>query len=332
MAESATQRSAASVAPEPLIDYLNLHPSRQDIVQEVLAGMKASQKTLSPKYFYDETGSRLFEEITRQPEYYPTRTERQILQDNALDIAKHIGDNTTIIEPGCGSCEKIRLILDATRPSRYIAMDISDQFLLDSANLLAKSYPWLNISAVCADFSQLSELSPHLEAGKRVAFYPGSTLGNFNPPAAQKFLQSINGLVGKGGGLLIGVDRHKDGPTLHAAYNDESGVTAAFNLNALSHLNKVLPANFNEASFEHLAYYNTEEQRIEMHLTSRKDQQVSCADHRIDFKKGETIHSESSYKYTKERFQDLAERSGFSIQACWTDEQELFSVYYCTVS
>lgn len=316
------------------IEYINMHPPRQDVVSEVLAGLRTEQKTLSPKYFYDKRGSQLFEAITEQPEYYPTRTERKILAAHAREIAAslrtHAGKDITLIEPGCGSCEKVKLLLNDIQPSRYVGIDISDQFLLSATENLSKAHPELDITAVCADFSQLGQLANHLTPGHRVAFYPGSTLGNFTPAAAQTFLRTVRNLVGDNGGMLIGVDRHKDSATLDAAYNDKRGVTADFNLNALRHLNRVLPANFDTNLFRHQAHYNTAEQRIEMHLRCTQSHTVTCAGQAIHFAEGESIHSENSYKYTRKRFAALAERAGFAIQQSWQDDDALFAVYYCT--
>lgn len=322
MAESARDVAAR-------IDYVNLHPPRHDIVAEVLEGLSRPDKTLSPKFFYDEHGSNLFEEITRQPEYYPTRSERMVLRNKAGEIAGHLGSGVTLIEPGCGSCEKVRLLLDAIDPVRYVAMDISSDFLLSSAVGIAGDFPDLAIQAVCADFSQLAQLALPDDASRRVAFFPGSTLGNFSPAMARGFLRSVRTLVGERGGLLIGVDRHKDSQTLNAAYNDQAGVTAAFNINALTHLNRILPADFDTARFSHRAFYNADDQRIEMHLCSDCDQTVVCADRPIAFQAGETIHSENSYKYTPEQFSALARQTGFRVEAEWSDPQSLFSVYFC---
>ncbi|WP_148863717.1 L-histidine N(alpha)-methyltransferase [Marinobacter fonticola] len=311
------------------LDYVNMHPGQQDVVAEVLEGLGQTQKTLSPKFFYDERGSQLFEAITEQPEYYPTRAERMVLKNKASEIADHLGAGAMLIEPGCGSCEKVRLLLDALNPSRYVAMDISSEFLLSSANAVARDFPDLEIQAICADFSQLDALALEESSARRVAFFPGSTLGNFDPATARDFLRAVRHLVGDDGGLLIGVDRHKDTGILNAAYNDQAGVTAAFNLNALTHLNRILPANFDTDAFRHKAFYNTEARRIEMHLESLRDQSVHCAGQTIDFHAGETIHSENSYKYTDAHFSHLAQETGFSVDADWSDPQSLFSVFYC---
>ncbi len=321
--------SAAATALKTRIDFISLHPPRQNVVAEVLAGLRQSQKMISPKYFYDERGSQLFEAITRQPEYYPTRCERQILEQYADEIAAQLGQGVTLIEPGCGSCEKVRLLLDALQPQRYVAMDISEQFLLKSANQLAVRYPWLDITGVCADFSQIDALSSLPDDGRRVAFYPGSTLGNFDPASAELFLQRLRKLVGNKGGLLIGVDTHKDTDILNAAYNDAAGMTAQFNLNVLQHLNRVLPANFNLDTFAHEASYNVALQRIEMHLRSLADQSVNCAGQSIRFARDERIHTESSWKYTVERFTALALRAGFEVKTVWQDSEENFALYYC---
>ncbi|ENO12962.1 L-histidine N(alpha)-methyltransferase [Marinobacter nanhaiticus D15-8W] len=311
------------------LDFTDMHPAQQDVVAEVLDGLNQPQKTLSPKFFYDERGSQLFESITEQPEYYPTRAERMVLRNKAPDIARHVGEGAMLIEPGCGSCEKVRLLLDALQPSRYVAMDISSEFLLTAANTVAGDFPELDIQAVCADFSQLDDLELEASPARRVAFFPGSTLGNFTPEMARNFLRSVRHMVGDDGGLLIGVDRHKDADTLTAAYNDQAGVTAAFNLNALTHLNRILPADFDTEAFRHRAFYNTDARRVEMHLESLRDQSVQCAGQRVGFRVGETIHSENSYKYTDDDFSALARDTGFAVEADWSDAQSLFSVFYC---
>jgi len=322
--------SATATALKARIDFISLHPPRQDLVAEVLASLQQPTKKISPKFFYDERGSQLFEAITRQPEYYPTRAERQILSEHAEEIAACLGSDVTLIEPGCGSCEKVRLLLDTVQPQRYIAMDISEQFLLKAANQLALKYPWLEVTGVCADFAQIGELKALPEDGRRIAFYPGSTLGNFAPEQAQAFLRSLRQLVGKQGGLLIGVDTHKATDTLNAAYNDAAGITADFNLNVLTHLNRVLPADFDPDQFVHVAFYNESLRRIEMHLESRKAQTVTCAGRVIALAQGERIHTECSYKYSQDDFAALAEQAGFRVAQYWQDKQALFGLYYCT--
>ncbi|TBW55158.1 L-histidine N(alpha)-methyltransferase [Marinobacter halodurans] len=322
--------TATAIAPQ--VTYTNMHPPRHDLVAEVLDGLSQRQKTLSPKFFYDEQGSRLFESITEQPEYYPTRSERMVLRNKAGEIADHLGPDATLIEPGCGSCEKVRLLLDALQPAHYLAMDISADFLLKSAGAVAGAFPDLDVQAVCADFSQLDQLVVPDSPGRRVVFFPGSTLGNFSPSMARHFLRSVRDLVGADGGLLIGVDRHKDTDVLDAAYNDQAGVTAAFNLNALTHLNRILPADFDTDRFSHRAFYNTDARRIEMHLRSDCDQTVQCAGRPIAFREGETIHSENSYKYTFDQFDRLATAAGFQVESEWSDAQSLFSVYFCRIA
>ena len=311
------------------VDFVDLHPPMGDTLQDVLAGLLADPKTLSPKYFYDEKGSRLFEEITAQPEYYPTRTEFQILQDNSLEIAKTTGVGGVWIEPGCGNCEKVGLLLDAVQPRSYVGLDISKDFLGQTTKMLARDRDWLPVTAVCADFSQLGKAHGHIPSGRRIAFYPGSTLGNFTPSQATTFLGSLRSLVGLGGGLLIGVDRHKDSHMLNAAYNDAEGATARFNLNALEHLNRVLSISFDLEKFEHHAFYNTQHHRIEMHLRSTESQVVSLSGHDVKFAKNETLLTEYSYKYTPEKFSQLAGRAGWQVAKMWTDPQGLFSLYYC---
>ncbi|MCP5162201.1 MAG: L-histidine N(alpha)-methyltransferase [Hahellaceae bacterium] len=311
------------------IEFIDLQPQTQNIITEVLEGLRHSQKRISPKFFYDERGSQLFEAITRQPEYYPTRTETQILSENAEAIAARIGAGFTLIEPGCGSCEKVRLLLDALQPETYVAMDISSRFLINATQRLAEQFPWLGVTAVCGDFSQLGVLDAKMNGGRRVAFYPGSTLGNFDPSAALAFLKQLRALVGEHGGLLIGVDQDKDAQILHAAYNDAHGITADFNQNVLHHLNRLLPADFEVENFSHEAFYNADQQRIEMHLRSLCSQTVSCADTEIRFDEGETIHTENSYKYTPASFTGLARAAGFRVQQEWCDAEQLFAVYYC---
>lgn len=319
----------SAIASRNRFDFISLHPPRHNVVAEVLDGLQQPQKEISPKYFYDERGSQLFEAITRQQEYYPTRCERQLLTDYADDIARQLGSDITLIEPGCGSCEKVRLLLDAVQPHRYVAMDISEQFLLKSANVLAAQYPWLEIAAVCADFSQISNTPALPEDGRKIAFYPGSTLGNFEPINAMAFLKSLRALVGKRGGLLIGVDTHKDAGILDAAYNDAAGITADFNLNVLRHLNRVLPANFDLEQFSHQAHYNQTLRRIEMHLCSKLNQTVTCAGKDIHFFSGERIHTECSYKYSISDFSTLSQQARFAVRQVWQDADELFALYYC---
>lgn len=312
------------------VRFVDTAPPPNDVVSEVMHGLRATPKRVSPKFFYDEYGSQLFEKITATHEYYPTRTERRILSDNAQDIARHVGRHAVIVEPGAGSCEKIRLLLNALCPRAYVPLDISGDFLCQVAALLQQRFPWLEITAICADFTRLDALPEELPTGRRVVFYPGSTLGNLEHDDALAFLKRLRQWVGSDGGVLLGIDQHKSSTVLEHAYNDSAGYTAAFNLNVLAHLNRVLPAAFDPALFRHLAFYNGEKQRIEMHLESLADQTVSCAGELISLHKGEKIHTENSHKYTAASFRRLVNAAGFAIEEYWSDEQDWFRVYYLT--
>lgn len=317
-----SQSAAAVVDTQPL-------PSEQDDCRELIAGLKARQKTINPKYFYDHLGSQLFEEITSLPEYYPTRTEIGILRKNAQDIAALLGENLQLIEPGAGSCEKVRYLLDALRPACYLPMDISPEFLQESVNQLVNDYPWLPIHPIAADFNQPIDLPDFPAHHKVVVFYPGSTIGNLEPEQAVEFLTRTRDWVGLNGGVLLGVDLEKNHQTLHAAYNDAQGVTEKFNLNILNNINGVLNSNFQTGNFSHRAFYNDREHRIEMHLVAKKDHHVAlCGDEVIYFKKGESIHTENSYKYTLERIDKLAKQAGLHLQHSWCDKDKLFSMNY----
>ena len=309
------------------VHFYDYHPPVADFRTEVLDGLTQSPKRISPKYFYDQRGSELFEAITELPEYYPTRTELGILQDKDKAIAEFLGDECMLVELGSGSSRKIRTLLDALEPAAYVPLDISRDHLLGSARALAADYPDLEVHAACTDYSgdfQLPELPDHLP---RVAFFPGSSIGNFEPDEASRLLARLGRHLGEDGKLLIGVDLKKHNHILHAAYNDAQQVTAAFNLNLLERMNRELEADFDVELFEHQAYFNDDAGRIEMHLMSRIDQTISVAGAQVDFTAGETLHTESSYKYSIKEFQALAEASGFVADEVWTDEQQLFSVH-----
>ena len=314
------------------VSFYNAHPSAGDGRAELLAGLQQCKKCISPKWFYDERGSRLFEAITRLPEYYPTRTEVAILRENCDEISARCGTDCVLIEPGSGSCEKVRLLLAPLRPAAYVPLDISADFLRDTALQLGRDYPWLPITAICADFNRDWSFIERLPKGKRVVFYPGSTIGNLAPEEARNFLQRVRRVIGEDGGLLIGVDLHKSSERLNAAYNDAEGVTADFNLNLLTRLNRELGADFDHDNFDHSAFYNKQDQRIEMHLVSRKAQRVCCDGSDIELAAGETIHTENSYKYTVEGFAALAGLAGLALRQSWVDPQRLFSVHYLSAA
>lgn len=310
------------------VQFHDAQPEVADGLAELLDGLQAERKRLDPKWFYDERGSALFEQITELPEYYPTRTETAILRDNRDAISERCGRGCVFIEPGSGNCAKARLLLDALRPAAYVPLDISADFLRDAVTQLGLEYPWLNVQAICADFNREWTWLDKLPEGRRVVFYPGSTIGNLEPETAEDFLRRVRRLVGSDGGLLIGVDLHKSSACLNRAYNDTGGVTASFNLNALEHINQQFDADFDTRRFSHRAFYDTERRRIEMHLVSDERQSVRCQDTRIEFASGESIHTENSYKYTVESFEALAGRAGLALSASWLDEERLFSVHY----
>ncbi len=299
-----------------------------DMRAELLAGLQAANKYINPKFFYDEQGSVLFGRICELPEYYLTRTEIGIFQRRADEIANAVGADCLLLEPGAGACEKVRHLLPALNPGVYLPLDISGDFLLASVAQLRTEFPGQQVQPVIADFTGDFEL-PSVDAmGRKVLFYPGSTIGNFTPEQAQTFLSRIAGRVGSGGGLLIGVDLHKSSAILNAAYNDSAGVTAEFNLNILAHCNQLLSANFDLQQFEHLAFYNEQQRRIEMHLVSQQEQHVSGAYFDIEFQSGERLLTEYSYKYSPEDFTALAAAAGFSQRCFWQDDEDLFGVFY----
>ena len=313
------------MAPAPLEGA----PLLSEFGREMQAGLARRPRSISPKYFYDAAGSQLFDRICELPEYYPTRTELRILGECADEIAAQVGPGAEIVEFGAGSLTKVRLLLDALEtPRRYLPIDISGEHLAAAAERLRADYPQLAVQPIAADYTMPLVLpAPLAGAGKRVGFFPGSTIGNFEPDEALAFLQLAARML-RGGGLLIGVDLVKDPARLHAAYNDAQGVTAAFNLNLLRRANAELDANFDLEGFAHAAFYNAPKQRIEMHLVSRRDQIVSLNGERFAFEEGETIHTEYSHKFTVEGLRALAVKAGFRPGAVWTDPERLFSVHW----
>jgi dimethylhistidine N-methyltransferase len=303
-------------------------PRREpSILSEVLAGLRSDPKALSPKFFYDDTGARLFEEITRLPEYYPTRTELAILRQHAGSIAAAIGPRATLIEFGSGAGVKVRLLLDALeRPVAYVPVDISAEQLERVAAERRAEYPGLEVLPVRADYTARFALPATRSDSRKVAFFPGSTIGNFHPTEATSFLQRVRHLVGPAGAVVLGVDRRKDSRVLHAAYNDAAGVTAQFNLNLLHRFNRELGATFALDRFAHRAFFSEERSRIEMHLESLDDQCVRVGGVAVPFARGETIHTECSYKYDEARLQALVAPTGFVIRELWTDSNDWFWV------
>jgi dimethylhistidine N-methyltransferase len=316
-------------SPLRLYDF---EPQQKTFRDEVLQGLQDSRKELPSKYFYDDVGSQLFEQICELDEYYLTRTELSIMQEQMTEIAALLGPNCLLIEYGSGSSTKVRTLLDTLRdPAGYVPIDISKEQLLRSAASLALAYPELDVLPVCADYTSDFELPlPRKPVLRRVVYFPGSTIGNFDREPAKKFLQQI-ARVCQGGGLLIGVDLKKDFNILHRAYNDSQGVTAQFNKHLLVRINQELDANFQLNQFEHYAFYNPGQSRVEMHLVSLENQAVRIGDIEIAFKLGESIWTESSYKYTPDEFAQLAATAGFTVKRVWTDLRKLFSIQYLTV-
>ncbi len=311
----------------PLLHFYDHHPSASSLREEVLEGLARQPRSIPPKFFYDDRGSRLFDKICDQPEYYPTRTEVRLLKDNARDIAELVQRDCTLIELGSGSNQKVRLLLDILKPAAYVPVDISRDYLLQEARAVARDYPWLRVYAACADFSQALQLPHSAVVARKVAFFPGSSIGNFEPAAAHALLTNIARLVQPGGALLIGADLKKDPAILNAAYNDTQRITAAFNLNLLRRINRELGANFKLEQFTHQAFYNPRKGCVEMHLVSRMDQTVKVADRSFAFTAGESIHTENSYKYDPDEFATMV-AAGFELVQRWTDTQGRFGVFY----
>jgi dimethylhistidine N-methyltransferase len=305
----------------------DLAPERGRFLADVLDGLTRPRKSLPCKYFYDERGSALFDRICELPEYYPTRTELGILRRHAGEMAEALGPRCLVVEYGSGSSTKTSLLLERLeRPAAYVPVDISREHLLRSAAALARRHPGLRVIPVCADFTQPFALPRIANAQRRAAYFPGSTIGNFAPPEASKFLARVAAQCGAGGALLIGVDLRKSGSILEPAYDDSQGVTAEFNLNLLRRINRELGADFDSAAFDHRAFWNAEEGRVEMHLVSRRAQVVQLAGRRIPVARGETIHTENSHKYDLAGFAGLARSAGFEVEEVWTDPARLFSV------
>ena len=311
--------------------FFDQHPVLADFRADIIQGLSASEPYILPKYFYDEAGSRLFEEICATEEYYPTRAEVSIIRDNIDDIVDVLGRDCLLIEPGSGDSYKVRLLLDALRPIAYLPIDISKRYLQDEAQKLAAEFTWLNVHAICADFTGKLELPYHVTSTSKVAFFPGSTIGNFIPEQAVVVLDEIREMVGADGGLLIGVDLQKEPAILNAAYNDKKGFTEQFNKNLLSRINRELAADFKLEQFKHLAFFNEEKHRIEMHLVSLQQQVVHINEHVFQFNKGQSIVTEYSHKYTPDHFEKLAKKAGFQRVKTWIDDNHLFSVHYLRV-
>ena len=300
-------------------------------LEEIHAGLSLAQKKLSPKYFYDERGSQLFEAICDLPEYYPTRTEIGIMRKYLPEMARYIGPRPNVIEFGIGSGLKTKLLLGALDQAvAFVPVDISPEHLQNTVDELERDYPDIEMMPVATDFTHPFPVpEPSAQSERNVVYFPGSTIGNFEPDAAVELLRVMHREADKGGCLLIGVDLQKDSNTLEQAYNDSSGITAEFNLNMLRRLNAEFDADFDLEGFRHDAVYNTVDGRIEMHLVSLRDQQVNIGNRRFTLDRDETICTEYSYKYTLPQFADMAAQAGFTVKKVWTDSKGWFSLQYC---
>lgn len=320
-------------AAVPGIAFLDYQPPAQDFRRDILAGLSRPQKALPPKYFYDRRGSALFEQICELDEYYLTRVESALLAAHAREIGALLGSDCVLYEFGSGNSRKVGRLLEVLRGEpAYVAIDISRSHLIESASALAREYPHVRVTALCADFTQPLWL-PGIDhaRGRRVGFFPGSSIGNFGPCARMRLLRTMARMLKEGGVLLIGVDLKKDRRLLHAAYDDRKGVTAAFNLNLLVRINRELGADFRLDRFRHYACYDETRGRIEMHLESEAAQTVTMSGTCFEFTEGERIHTENSYKYSVQEFQRLAVRCGFQPLRVWSDTEGLFSLHALAV-
>lgn len=304
-------------------------PSHDPLLREILDGLRAEQPSLPCKLFYDEYGSQLYEQITALEEYYPYQAEVEILEHHGPAIARTLGEGALVVEYGSGSSVKTRLLLDCLQDcAGYVPIDISGDHLARAARDIAEHYPGLRVEHLCADFTEPLALPEHFAARqRRVAFFPGSTIGNFDPPAAAQLLRNIHQLLGSGGQLLIGVDVPKDRATLERAYDDPHGVTARFNRNILTHINRLYDADFDPECFRHEAIWNAQHSRVEMHLRCTRDHRATIAGERVEFRRGQSIWTESSHKYSPEDFHEIGDSAGFAPRTVWFDAQQRYSLH-----
>ena len=327
-----TLEAPRAEAPQPGLVFHDFEPTPDSFADAVIEGLSRRPKAIPCRFLYDQRGSQLFDAICRQPEYYPTRTELRILKDHAGEIARLIGPDAELIELGSGSSLKVRLLLDALqRPAAYVPIDISRQHLAEAARRVAAAHPDVEVHAICADYAADFDLPWLPGIGRRTAFFPGSTIGNFEPAQAEAFLSAWARRLGSGAGMLIGVDLRKDAAILDAAYDDAAGVTAAFSLNLLARANRELGADFDIDGFRHEARYLADEGRVAIHLRATGAHTVTIEGRSFEFAAGEGLHIEDSWKYTIEGFQALAVRSGYAPVECWTDADALFSVHLLRV-
>ena len=302
-------------------------PAALSLHDAVVRGLSCKHKRIPPKFFYDERGSRLFERICEQPEYYPPSVECDLLLGLADEIAGLTGTGRVLIEPGAGSAAKVRLLLDALRPAAFVPMDISFDYLKSASRRLASEYPWLRVHAACVDFTHSLPVPAEAPQGERLLFFPGSSLGNFDRDEAAAFLRMVRDTVGSSGMLLIGVDTKKDVELLNAAYNDAAGVTAEFNRNLIHRMRRELDLQIDPEAFEHRAFYNEDAGRVEMHLVSRMPQQLCLDGHCFHLAEGESLHTENSYKYAPQEFLELSGDNGLEPVSYWTDDEDMFGIY-----
>ncbi len=318
--------------------FVDLHPGSESFRDAVIAGLGAEPKSLPSKFFYDQHGSKLFDRICQLEEYYPTRTEMALLAEIGPELRRLLPGSAELVEFGSGSSRKVRILLDSVATfAAYVSIDISGDYLREMTAALAGDYPALDVMAVAADYTRPIDLA-HMERAHwescprpRIGFFPGSTIGNLTADEAVAFLENARRILGPGGGFIVGADLKKDVRRLEAAYNDAAGVTAEFNLNLLARINRELGGNFDLAEFRHRAHYDASKGRIEMHLVSRRGQTVRVNGTCFTFRRGETIHTENSHKYTVAEFQEIAARAGFTARQAWTDSDDLFSVHYLEV-
>ena len=298
------------------------------LIDDIAQGLLQQPACISPKYFYDKRGSELFEKITQLPEYYPTRTETALMQQHAAAIAQAVGQGRTLIELGAGSCQKARALCRTLQPACFVGIDISAEFLHDAVQGLRDEFPGLDARAVGGDMTQGLQLPADIANSGRLIFYPGSSIGNFDPPHALDLMLQMRQMVGEGGGVLIGIDLPKDRAVLEAAYDDAAGVTAQFNRNALVHVNRLIGSDFDPRQWLHIAFFNVESSRIEMHLEAASDVTVRWPGGCRGFAQGDRIHTENSYKYPLDTFKRMLAQAGFSRSEAWTDDQGWFAVVH----
>lgn len=314
-------------------DFIQInHVSEFQLRDELSNGLRAASAFVSPKYFYDTLGSKLFAAICELPEYYPTRTEASIFRRYLSEIAASVGAGCTLIDLGAGDCTKAAALFSVLQPAQYVPVDISVNYLKHAVSQLQRQYPHIKMTGLGMDFSTAIALPDVVQSKKRLFFYPGSSIGNFTPDEALAFFRRLHNTCDSEGGLLIGVDLIKDEEILNAAYDDSLGVTAAFNLNVLTHLNRLLRANFDIKAWRHVGFYNASLNRIEMYLEARNDQTVKWGSDERHFQAGERIHTENSYKYQPEQFVTLLQQAGMQVTGRWCDAQNWFMVCHARVA